>query len=122
MIDVAADNRGRAALGTPSAPPDDDMRSLAALIAEIREARQRMSASNSHRTVLEQCAVALSDLAVQLHQATTRAQRQQALVVDVLADMRAVVAQKPAGEDVVTDGLFNVIDAWAEALAPIEVS
>lgn len=107
----------------PAAAPADQ-RSLAQLVADIRAARQLMSAHNPHRELLEQCAVALGDVAVQLHTATKRADRQRQLVADVLVDMRAVLAEctVQADPDLGIAGLRNALDAWAEALAPIEVA
>jgi len=99
-----------------AAPTPDNQRSLVDLIADIRAARERMSASNPHRAVLEQCGVALGELALRLRVEQTRARKQRALALTVLADMRKVLGEQPA------DGVFTVIDAWAEALALIEVA
>jgi len=115
----------RAASTAPDRPqaPDAGFRSVGALIQDITAAHGRMSANNPHRAILEQCGIALGELAVQLHNERSKHRAAVKAVLDAVVDMRNVVAEHRKwadGLNLPQESLLSAIDGWEEALSGIE--
>lgn len=105
-----------------SAAPATQERSIGSLLADVRAARDRMSASNPHRAVLEQCGVALAELAQRLHEAEMSRRQLQQIASGVARDIVAILAMCPSSpmNGIEAGALRHAAEGWEEALTSID--